>query len=343
MCAKAEKTGKYSVEDPSTDLRLLEELHRGDEAAAAAVFERYFERLIALARSRLSPRLAARIDPDDVVLSAYRSFFVRARAGDFEVAQGRDLWRLLVEITLHKLYRQTGRHLAQRRSPQREMCDEAGAAAAAASREPSPEAVAAVADELAAVRDELSAEACEAFELRLQGYELEEIATALHTTKAVIRRRLDQVKQGMLTRFPDAERAMPTKPKQPRRRPTPRALASLPVESLLDFSDYRLLRQIGSGASGKVYRAIVQPGGELVVVKFMRRSLLHRADYVKRFLREAQLVESLRHEGIIRIRGLGRTPNRGFFLAMEFHERGDLQSQINAGVVPQAERAALGL
>ena len=64
-----------------TSLVLLERFRGGDELAAEALFARYFERLTALARSRLSPRLARRTDPEDIVLSVYRSFFVEAQRG----------------------------------------------------------------------------------------------------------------------------------------------------------------------------------------------------------------------------------------------------------------------
>jgi hypothetical protein len=58
----------------------------------------YANRLIALARSRLSSKLAGRIDPEDVVQSVYRSFFAEARAGRYHLDRGGDLWRLLVAM-----------------------------------------------------------------------------------------------------------------------------------------------------------------------------------------------------------------------------------------------------
>jgi RNA polymerase sigma-70 factor (ECF subfamily) len=62
--------------DQPTD-NLLERLQKGDQAAAAGLFRRYVDRLIALARSRLRGAMAGRVDPEDVVQSAYRSFFCR--------------------------------------------------------------------------------------------------------------------------------------------------------------------------------------------------------------------------------------------------------------------------
>ena len=55
--------GTAEGQDAWTSLVLLERFRGGDESAAEALFARYFERLTALARSRLSTRLARRADP----------------------------------------------------------------------------------------------------------------------------------------------------------------------------------------------------------------------------------------------------------------------------------------
>ena len=87
----------------------------GDQHAAAELFNRYVGRLIALARSKLSPALAQRFDADDVVQSACRSFFVRVRDGRLAVQPGGELWDLLAAITLRKVLGQVEHHTAQKR------------------------------------------------------------------------------------------------------------------------------------------------------------------------------------------------------------------------------------
>lgn len=325
-------------DDPASEFdgRVPGRLQAGDADAEAEVFEHYVARLTALARRRLSAKLAARIDAEDVVMSAYRSFFLGARNGRFELAAGGDLWRLLVEITLHKLYRQVGRHSAQRRNVRRESAAEAGAPVFAAAHEPSPEAAVILADELAAIMQELSDDVGGALELRLQGHELEEIAQSLGKSERTIRRWLDEARAVLRKHFPEAIAAMSV----PRRvRP---ARKHLPLETFsagppLKFDDYTLQRQIGSGSSGKVFRAVVRPEHRVVAVKFLRRQLLRRPEVIERFLSEARIVAGLDHPGIIRIHGVGRTPNGGYFLAMDFHERGDLQR--GAGVLPAVEES----
>src|SRR5262245_42676912 len=91
-----------SAISPLETARLIDGCRSRSEAAAREVFDRYLVRLTALARARISPKLAARFDADDVVMSAYRSFFVGLREDAFVVENGRDLWQLLVQITLRK-------------------------------------------------------------------------------------------------------------------------------------------------------------------------------------------------------------------------------------------------
>jgi RNA polymerase sigma factor (sigma-70 family) len=322
----------FSGEPHRVSDELLHRLSTGDEDAAHEVFQQYLERLTALARSRLSARLSPRIDPDDIVMSAYRSFFLRARRGEFHLAEGRDLWHLLVEITLHKLYRQTAHHTAQRRSYRRETAA-SEAATAAQSREPSPETAAAVADELAAVIQELSPDVRRVLELRLQGCQIDEIAQSEGKSDRTVRRWLEDAKAALRKRFPQAVPLDQQRPPKITPRSKPLWIDSLLPDSLLEFHDYKLTRQIGAGGSGKVYRAVVRPAGTVVAVKFLKRSLLRRRELIERFVNEAKLVATLRHPGIIRIHGVGRTPNRGFFLAMDYWERGDLQTLLRAGQV----------
>jgi RNA polymerase sigma factor (sigma-70 family) len=168
----------------------------GDERAAAEIFRRYVERLTRLARSRLSPRLAGRTDPEDVVLSAWRSFFVGARAGRFSLRRSGDLWRLLVSITMHKLYRQARRYGAQRRSVAVEQSLERTPEdlLPVADREPTPEEAVTLADELEAVMSRLDACGRRVLELRLQGEPLAAIAQDTGRSERTVRRVLADIR-----------------------------------------------------------------------------------------------------------------------------------------------------
>ena len=132
-----------------TSKELLSRVRDGNSRAAGEIFDRYLRRLIELARQRISPKLARRIDPQDVVQSAYRSFFVHARDGRFVLERAGDLWRLLAGITLNKLHRQVERHTAGRRDIGKE--EDAGGkigSMEAVSPEPTPDEAAVMAEEL---------------------------------------------------------------------------------------------------------------------------------------------------------------------------------------------------
>jgi RNA polymerase sigma factor (sigma-70 family) len=177
--------------------QLLLHSRDGDEDASREIFERYLARLTALARSRLAPRLARRTDPEDIVLSAYRSFFVGARDGRFVLQRSGDLWRLLVSITLHKLYRQVKRHSAESRDVQREKILEE---AHAFSQEPTAEEAVALADELEAVLKPLDPLLRRVLELRLQGQSLEEIAAITMRSERTVRRSLAELREAIASR-----------------------------------------------------------------------------------------------------------------------------------------------
>src|SRR5262249_53668871 len=144
-------------------------------------------------RSRLSSQLASRIDPEDVVQSAYRSFFCGAREGRYDFQRGGDLWHLLVAITLHKLRDQVKHHTSDKRNVQAENRTEGPADALASERGP-VEAMALV-EELEGLMRTLSPPQRRMVELRLQGQSVPQIATATQFTQRTVRRILERVRQ----------------------------------------------------------------------------------------------------------------------------------------------------
>ena len=82
-------------------------LQGGDEVAARVLWERYFPRLVGLARAKLAGRgRRAAADEEDVALSAFDSFCRRATQGGFPAVRGRDdLWRVLATVTAMKAAR----------------------------------------------------------------------------------------------------------------------------------------------------------------------------------------------------------------------------------------------
>jgi RNA polymerase sigma-70 factor, ECF subfamily len=98
-----------------SDQTLLRLFRSGDRDAALALYLRYSARVRNLARYQCPADLAARFDPEDIVQSVFRSFFVDARRGLYEAPSGGDLWRLLAVIALNKLRARCAFHRAARR------------------------------------------------------------------------------------------------------------------------------------------------------------------------------------------------------------------------------------
>jgi DNA-directed RNA polymerase specialized sigma24 family protein len=186
-----------------TSLVLLERFRAGDESAAEAIFARYFGRLTLLARSRLSARLARRTDPEDIVQSVYRSFFVGAREGRYELERGGDLWRLLASITRHKLLRQVRHQGADRRSIDLECpldrIDEGRCLGR--EQDPTPEEALALSDELEWVFADLDAFGRRVLELRLQGLQIAAIAGDTGRAERSVRRALSRIRGLLAERF----------------------------------------------------------------------------------------------------------------------------------------------
>lgn len=104
----------------SDSLELVQRWRDGDEEAAAEIFDRYVHRVLALARTRLSPQFQRRIDPEDVTQSACNSFFRRVRSDELVIRRSGDLWRLLAAITINKVREQVRYQKAKKRDPDNE-------------------------------------------------------------------------------------------------------------------------------------------------------------------------------------------------------------------------------
>ncbi|MGE3806398.1 MAG: RNA polymerase sigma factor, partial [Gemmataceae bacterium] len=170
----------------------------GQQDAAAELFDRYASRLIALAQRQLSAKLNARVDAGDLVQSAYTTFFLGARDGQFALERSGDLWHLLVAITLHKVQNQLQYHTAAKRSIHREESLPAAGAAVTPetllAREPSPEEATLLVATLDEVLAPLKPAQRAVIELKLQGYSLVEIVEATRLSTSTVRRVLQGVK-----------------------------------------------------------------------------------------------------------------------------------------------------
>ena len=94
----------------------LHELQAGGEAALKPLCNRYFPRLVDLAKRSLARLPAGSGDAEDAAQSALISFWQGINAGRFSEGLDRNgLWKLLTVITKRKTYRQLERGIALKR------------------------------------------------------------------------------------------------------------------------------------------------------------------------------------------------------------------------------------
>lgn len=183
---------------------LMDRLKSGEDDAARVVFQRYAQRLMGLARHHLDHRLTAKVSPEDVVQSAYKSFFIRQREGDFEIGNWDSLWGLLTIITLRKCADRAAQYRTEKRDFTREVTrsgsDDADAFPelwqTAINRDPLPEEaifLAETVEELFGTMDDQDERAI--LELCLQGYSATEISKQLNRAERSVRRLRERIRK----------------------------------------------------------------------------------------------------------------------------------------------------
>lgn len=92
---------------PDSTTYWIVQLKNGNREAAQQLWERYYRRLVELARKRLYGRVSTAVsDENDVAQSAFASFYHAAEQGRFpQLADSDDLWRVLLTITQRKITR----------------------------------------------------------------------------------------------------------------------------------------------------------------------------------------------------------------------------------------------
>jgi DNA-directed RNA polymerase specialized sigma24 family protein len=172
----------------------LDGLRDGDSRAAQELWDRYFARLVAVAKSRLLG-LARDVAGEDVALSALKSVMLGVREDRFpQLTDSSGLWPLLVTITARKSISERRRQLALRRTPAREcriqeLQDYIGV-------EPSPSFALEVVDELERLMKSLDDPTLGTIvERKLGGFTNDDIAAELGITSRTVMRKLKRIRQ----------------------------------------------------------------------------------------------------------------------------------------------------
>src|SRR5262245_46733927 len=90
------------------------------------------------------------------------------------------------------------------------------------------------------------------------------------------------------------------------------------------LGDYKLLKKLGQGGMGAVYKAHQISLDRYVAIKVLSKELAGKPAFVQRFLREARLMAKLDHPNILRCFEVGEAQGHRF-LSIEFVEGGSLE------------------
>jgi RNA polymerase sigma-70 factor (ECF subfamily) len=174
---------------PDSFADFLARLHNGDDAAAQQLFGRFTHQLIALAQRHIDAPLRHKVDPEDVVQSAYKSFFFRYNADNLDVVNWNSLWGLLTLITVRKCAERAAYHRARCRDAAREVtaAREDESSPEPFGREPTPLEAALLNETVAQLLGGLDEDERPVLELSLQGYTTREIAERLGRAERTVR------------------------------------------------------------------------------------------------------------------------------------------------------------
>jgi RNA polymerase sigma-70 factor, ECF subfamily len=172
-------------EIPSTEL--VKRWNKGDQLAAAELFERYQQSLIRLVASHLNQQMKQRLDPEDLVQSIINSVFRMTRDKPIEYSNEAGFWKWLVTVALHKMYNRIDKETAKKNGGkvtfvERFDFDER------ICHEPIAEDVAQCSDLIESILARLGDRQKKVLQLKLDGFDDNEIARQLGVSSKTIQR-----------------------------------------------------------------------------------------------------------------------------------------------------------
>jgi len=167
--------------DDSAFPDLMSRVRHGDARAAEELFHQFEAQVRLEVQMRLrDPRLRRLVDEADVCQSVMLSFFVRARLGEYDVANPKELVRLLAGMARNKVAAQARRHSADRRDFRR--AEGLAGADTTAAPDASPSQLVAGEELLRELRARLSDEERRIADLRVAGRSWAEVAEQMGGT-----------------------------------------------------------------------------------------------------------------------------------------------------------------
>jgi DNA-directed RNA polymerase specialized sigma24 family protein len=196
-----------AMPSPESVSTLIKYLQSGNHEMAQPLWERYYPRLVGLARERLRGTSRRFADEEDVALSAFNSFCRGVEEGRFPQLKDHDgLWALLVLITVRKAADLAQYNRRERRGGGQVRGDSAwagrdsdagaGGLDGIADGDPTPAVAVQLAEELQHLLDRLGSDELRWIAVgKLEGYTNAEIAARLGCAEVSIERRLRLIRK----------------------------------------------------------------------------------------------------------------------------------------------------
>ncbi len=181
----------------------------GDQIAYNEFWDKYGNRLSAVARNNFPRGLNRRLAPEDIVQSTCRSFFHRVTTGRLELSDSEALWRLLCAITLNKTRMKHRFHLAQRRAANREQSAEVESPDGSTFRdevvdkEQMPDEALMFAEQLEGIMELLDDTERRILQLKLEDHTNDEIAELVERSERTVRRVLKRLQEKLEATLPE--------------------------------------------------------------------------------------------------------------------------------------------
>jgi serine/threonine protein kinase len=109
------------------------------------------------------------------------------------------------------------------------------------------------------------------------------------------------------------------------------------------ISHYKIIKKLGAGGMGVVYKAEDTKLKRTVALKFLPPELTRDVDAKERFIREAQAASSLDHPNICNIHEINETEDGQLFIVMACYEGQTLKQKIGSGQLSVDETIAIAV
>jgi RNA polymerase sigma-70 factor (ECF subfamily) len=179
---------------------VLDRLRRGENDAATEVFRRYAGQLVKLAEARLNPLLRQKVGPEDVMQSAFRTFFRRVEDGKFQLKNWDSLWGLLAVIVVRKCHKQERHffgptHDVRKEVPVPRAGESSDGGVLLRGPEPTPEEAGVLVETLEDLMRDLDNRDRQILQLRLQGHTASEIGELVGFTQFTVEGVLKKIRK----------------------------------------------------------------------------------------------------------------------------------------------------